>query len=242
MIVDHVSTLADAEAVAELWPYDVVVLDRRVPDGEGLDLIPKLRGLGVGAPVLMLTALGSINDRVAGLDAGADDYLSKPFAVEELMARLRALARRPVSLKAEQTKVGRLIYDFHHREAAVDDKPLDLLRRERLALEALMRRPGRTVLRATLEESVYAMEDEISTRICRACAGSSMMSEPASRSGPSATSAISCAQRHDESSAPLAAMGARAPPHSATGGNAVCLYRPAFRGIVHRPAAPPRRQ
>jgi len=161
VIVDHVSTMADAEAVAELWPYDVVVLDRRLPDGEGLNLIPKLRNLGVAAPILMLTALGSINDRVAGLDAGADDYLSKPFAVEELMARLRALARRPVSLKAEQTKVGRLIYDFHHREAAVDDKPLDLLRRERLALEALMRRPGRTVLRATLEESVYAMEDEI---------------------------------------------------------------------------------
>ncbi|HEV7321268.1 MAG TPA: response regulator transcription factor [Ensifer sp.] len=161
VIVDHVATLADAEAVAELWPYDVVVLDRRLPDGEGLTLIPKLRTLGVEAPVLMLTALGSINDRVSGLDAGADDYLSKPFAVEELMARLRALARRPVSLKAEQTKVGRLIYDFRHREAAVDDKPLDLLRRERLALEALMRRPGRTVLRATLEESVYAMEDEI---------------------------------------------------------------------------------
>ncbi len=161
VIVDHVSTLADAEAVAELWPYDVVVLDRRVPDGEGLDLIPKLRSLGVEAPVLMLTALGSINDRVSGLDAGADDYLSKPFAVEELMARLRALVRRPVTLKSEQTKVGRLIYDFRHREAAVDDKPLDLLRRERLALEALMRRPGRTVLRASLEESVYAMEDEI---------------------------------------------------------------------------------
>lgn len=161
VIVDHVSTMADAEAVAELWAYDVIVLDRRLPDGEGLNLIPKLRNLGVAAPILMLTALGSINDRVAGLDAGADDYLSKPFAVEELMARLRALARRPVSLKAEQTKVGRLIYDFHHREAAVDDKPLDLLRRERLALEALMRRPGRTVLRATLEESVYAMEDEI---------------------------------------------------------------------------------
>lgn len=161
VIVDHVSTLADAEAVAELWPYDVVVLDRRVPDGEGLDLIPKLRSLGVEAPILMLTALGSINDRVSGLDAGADDYLSKPFAVEELMARLRALARRPVTLTSEQTKVGRLIYDFRHREAAVDDKPLDLLRRERLALEALMRRPGRTVLRATLEESVYAMEDEI---------------------------------------------------------------------------------
>ncbi|OCP00498.1 MULTISPECIES: response regulator transcription factor [unclassified Ensifer] len=161
VIVDHVATLADAEAVAELWPYDVVVLDRRLPDGEGLDLIPKLRALGVEAPILMLTALGSINDRVTGLDAGADDYLAKPFAVEELMARLRALARRPVSLKSEQIRVGRLTYDFRHREAAVDDKPLDLLRRERLALEALMRRPGRTVLRTTLEESVYAMEDEI---------------------------------------------------------------------------------
>ncbi|MEI2297057.1 response regulator transcription factor [Ensifer sp. MJa1] len=161
VIVDHVSTLADAEAAAELWPYDVVVLDRRLPDGEGLTLIPKLRTLGVEAPILMLTALGAINDRVIGLDAGADDYLSKPFAVEELMARLRALARRPVTLKSEQAKVGRLTYDFRHREAAVDDKPLDLLRRERLALEALMRRPGRTVLRATLEESVYAMEDEI---------------------------------------------------------------------------------
>jgi DNA-binding response OmpR family regulator len=134
VIVDHVSTLADAEAAAELWPYDVVVLDRRLPDGEGLTLIPKLRTLGVEAPILMLTALGAINDRVIGLDAGADDYLSKPFAVEELMARLRALARRPVTLKSEQAKVGRLTYDFRHREAAVDDKPLDLLRRERLAL------------------------------------------------------------------------------------------------------------
>ncbi|WP_455854088.1 response regulator [Ensifer canadensis] len=161
VIVDHVSTLADAEAVVELWSYDVIVLDRRLPDGEGLSLIPKLRALRVEAPIMMLTALGAINDRVAGLDGGADDYLAKPFAVEELMARLRALGRRPVTLKSDQIMVGRLTYDFRHREAVVDDKPLDLLRRERLALEALMRRPGRTVLRATLEDSVYAMEDEI---------------------------------------------------------------------------------
>lgn len=98
VIVDHVSTLADAEAVVELWSYDVIVLDRRLPDGEGLSLIPKLRALRVEAPIMMLTALGAINDRVAGLDGGADDYLAKPFAVEELMARLRALGRRPVTL------------------------------------------------------------------------------------------------------------------------------------------------
>ena len=161
VIVDHVATIADAEAAAEFGQYDAVVLDRRLPDGEGLDLIPKLRALRVEAPILMLTALGSINDRVSGLDAGADDYLAKPFAMEELMARLRALYRRPAVSRAEQVVVGRLTYDFGHREATVGDRPLELLRREQLALEALIRRPGRAVLRATLEESVYAMDDEI---------------------------------------------------------------------------------
>ncbi|MCX8572203.1 MULTISPECIES: response regulator transcription factor [Hyphomicrobiales] len=161
VIVDHVATIADAEAAAEFGQYDAVVLDRRLPDGEGLDLIPKLRALRVEAPILMLTALGSINDRVVGLNAGADDYLSKPFAMEELMARLRALYRRPVVSRAEQVVVGRLTYDFGHHEATVGDRPLELLRREQLALEALIRRPGRAVLRATLEESVYAMDDEI---------------------------------------------------------------------------------
>ena len=161
VIVDDVATIADAEAAAEFGQYDAVVLDRRLPDGEGLDLIPKLRALRVEAPILMLTALGSINDRVSGLDAGADDYLAKPFAMEELMARLRALYRRPAVSRAEQVVVGRLTYDFGHREATVGDKPLELLRREQLALEALVRRPGRTVLRTTLEESVYAMDDEI---------------------------------------------------------------------------------
>lgn len=161
IIVDHVATIADAEAATAFGLYDALVLDRRLPDGEGLDLIPKLRASHVDAPILMLTALGGLDDRVAGLDGGADDYLTKPFAVEELMARLRALKRRPANLRSETIVIGRLTYDFHHREALVGDKPLELLRREQLALEALVRRPGRAVLRATLEESVYAMDDEI---------------------------------------------------------------------------------
>lgn len=161
VIVDHVATIADAEAAAAFGPYDALVLDRRLPDGEGLDLIPKLRAGRIDAPILMLTALGGLDDRVAGLDGGADDYLAKPFAVEELMARLRALQRRPATLRSESVTVGRLTYDFHHREALVNNKPLELLRREQLALEALIRRPGRAVLRSTLEESVYAMDDEI---------------------------------------------------------------------------------
>jgi two-component system, OmpR family, response regulator len=91
VVVDHVSTLADAEAMAKFGPFDAVVLDRRLPDGEGLSLIPRLRTLHVDAPVVVLTAMGSLDDRVTGLDAGADDYMVKPFATEELMARLRAL-------------------------------------------------------------------------------------------------------------------------------------------------------
>lgn len=161
IVVDHVSTLADAEAMARFGHHDAVILDRRLPDGDGLSLIPRLRALHVEAPVIALTAMSGLDDRVAGLDAGADDYMVKPFATVELVARLHALHRRSFTSRANQTVVGRLTYDFRHREALVGDKPLDLLRREQLALEALIRRPGRAVLRSTLEESVYAMDDEI---------------------------------------------------------------------------------
>lgn len=138
-----------------------VVLDRRLPGGEGLSLIPRLRTLHVDAPVVVLTAMGSLDDRVTGLDGGADDYMVKPFATEELMARLRALHRRPFTLRADQTVIGRLTYDFRFREALIEDQALELPRRERLVLETLIRRPGRTVMRGALEEAVYALDDEI---------------------------------------------------------------------------------
>ncbi len=161
IIVDQVSTLADAEMMAKVGSYDAVVLDRRLPDGEGLSLIPRLRALHVDAPVLALTAMGGLDDRVSGLNAGADDYMVKPFATEELVARLRALHRRQFTLRAEHTMIGRLTYDFRHREAMVGDQTLDLPRRERLVLETLIRRPGRAVMRGILEEAVYALDDEI---------------------------------------------------------------------------------
>lgn len=161
IVVDQVSTLADAEVTARLGSHDAVVLDRRLPDGEGLSLIPRLRALNVDAPVIALTAMGGLDDRVNGLNAGADDYMVKPFATEELVARLRALHRRQFTLKADRVVVGRLIYDFRQREALVDERALDLPRRERLVLEALIRRPGRAILRTTLEEAVYALDDEI---------------------------------------------------------------------------------
>ncbi|MDT3380717.1 response regulator transcription factor [Labrys portucalensis] len=161
VVVDHASNLADGEAMARIGSYDAIVLDRRLPDGEGLTLIPRLRALHVEAPVIALTAMSGLQDRVSGLDAGADDYMGKPFATEELVARLRALHRRPYTLRADQAVVGRLTYDFRHREALIDDQTLDLPRRERLVLETLIRRPGRTIMRSALEEAVYALDDEI---------------------------------------------------------------------------------
>ena len=161
IIVDHAATLADAEAMARLGYHDAVVLDRRLPDGDGLSLIPRLRALRLDVPVIALTAMSGLDERVAGLDAGADDYMVKPFATVELVARLHALHRRSFTSRANQTMVGRLTYDFRHREALVEDQALDLPRRERLVLETLIRRPGRTIMRGALEEAVYALDDEI---------------------------------------------------------------------------------
>jgi two-component system OmpR family response regulator len=98
MVVDHISTLADAEEAVFINDYGAILLDRQLPDGDGLTLIPKLRARGAGVPVIVLTARGELADRIAGLDTGADDYHGKPFAVEELLARLRAVLRRPADL------------------------------------------------------------------------------------------------------------------------------------------------
>ena len=161
MVVDHISTLADAEEAAALNDYGAILLDRQLPDGDGLTLIPRLRAKGIGVPVIVLTARGDLADRIAGLDTGADDYLGKPFAVEELLARLRAVLRRPADLPPEIMRLGRLSFDLGNREASVAGRPLELPRRELLVLEALLRRMGRTVARTSLEEAVYSFDDEI---------------------------------------------------------------------------------
>ncbi|WP_037154531.1 response regulator transcription factor [Rhizobium freirei] len=160
-LVDHMTTLADAEEAAMIVVYDVILLDRQVPDGDGLSLIPKLRSNGVSAPVIMLTARGELDDRIDGLDSGADDYLVKPFAVEELLARLRAVMRRPGDVRVDVVNFGRVSYDFDGREALIDGCRLDLPRRELLVFETLARRLGRTVQRHMLEEAVYGFDDDI---------------------------------------------------------------------------------
>lgn len=161
MVVDHVQTLADAEAAIASRVHSAVLLDRRLPDGDGLSLIPKLRAAAGHMAVIVLTARGDLADRIVGLDIGADDYLAKPFCVEELLARLRAVLRRPGDLLPDRMQIGRLSMDFSHRAASIDGTPLDLPRREFLVLEALLRRKERTVLRTALEEAVYSFDDEI---------------------------------------------------------------------------------
>lgn len=161
MVVDHAPTLADAEEAISADVHAAVLLDRQLPDGDGLALIPKLRARADGVPIIVLTARGELADRIAGLDSGADDYLAKPFAVEELLARLRAVLRRPAGLSPDIIHAGRIAFDVGHREASIDGQPFELPRRELLVLEALIRRMGRTVLRSALEEAVYNFDDEI---------------------------------------------------------------------------------
>ncbi|MGH7019269.1 MAG: response regulator transcription factor [Brevundimonas sp.] len=158
---DHAPSLYEAEVLADAFAFDALVLDRHLPDGDGLSLIPRLRAKRNPVPVLVLTAQGEVADRVEGLDHGADDYLAKPFAVEELLARLRALRRRPSDLQSEIVVVGRLSFDHVSRDARVDEAPLDLTRRERLLLEALVRHFGRMAPRSFLMDAVFAMDDEV---------------------------------------------------------------------------------
>lgn len=161
MVVDHVGTLAQAEEAVSVNVYAAILLDRQLPDGDGLTIVPQLRAKGEGVPVIVLTARGELADRISGLDKGADDYLAKPFAVEELLARLRAVLRRPPNMPSELLNVGNLSFDLINREARISGNRLDLPRRELLVLETLLRRMGRTVLRSSLEDAVYSIDDEI---------------------------------------------------------------------------------
>lgn len=160
-VVDHADRLATAREAAQAYSYDLVLLDRTLPDGDGLSLIPALRGGNPGLPIIVLSARGETLDRVAGLDDGADDYLIKPFALEEMFARIRAVRRRPVDLGAEEIHVGSLVFDVTNDEATVNGVRLDLARREVRVLAALVKRRSRTVHREALEQAVYGFDDEV---------------------------------------------------------------------------------
>ena len=155
---DEAACLDDATAHVESVPYDAVILDLGLPDGDGLRLIETIRRTRGGLPVLVLTARDSVKDRVKGLDAGADDYLVKPFATEELVARIRALLRRPGHVLGAVLSAGNVTLDTVARDAAVGGAPLSLSRHEMAILEQLMRRQGRLVPKDVLFDNVYGAD------------------------------------------------------------------------------------
>jgi DNA-binding response OmpR family regulator len=156
--IDEAACLDDATGHVENVPYDAVVLDLGLPDGDGLALIQTIRRARGGLPVLVLTARDSVKDRVMGLDTGADDYLVKPFAMEELVARIRALLRRPGHVLGAVLTAGNVSLDTVGRNAAVAGSPLNLSRHEMAILEQLMRRQGRLVPKDVLFDNVYGAD------------------------------------------------------------------------------------
>lgn len=161
LAVDWQRSLEEGEATLEAAAFDLVLLDLGLPDGDGLDLIRRLRRTSDTTPILVLTARGGLTDRITGLDAGADDYLIKPFDIAELSARCRALLRRPAQGLTPVLSAGMLTFDTSTRQAANDGVPIELSRREAGLLEALMRRAGSVLTKQALEEAVYDFNEPV---------------------------------------------------------------------------------
>jgi two-component system response regulator TctD len=158
---DFLSTGEEAVEVAATEPYNLVILDLGLPDMDGLEVLTCLRRREVQTPILILTARDSVNDRIEGLDRGADDYLPKPFHPRELESRARALIRRSFGTPDPVLRVGRLSFNRSTRTVELDHSILDLRRRELAVLETLMGRPGRIVTRECLIAEVFNFSDAV---------------------------------------------------------------------------------
>lgn len=157
---DMCHTGYEGEDLAGVEPYDLVILDVMLPDRDGVDVCRNLRRRSVKTPVLMLTALSGTDDKVAGLDAGADDYLTKPFEFEELLARVRALMRRGEASEGRTLSCEDLELDLYTRTAKRADTEHELSNKEFALLEYLMRNPNRVLSRTQIAEKVWDMNFE----------------------------------------------------------------------------------
>lgn len=164
-VVDVAPDGLTAIALAEGAGFDVIVLDRMLPDVGGLTVLRLLRTKGVGTPVLLLTALGSVEERIAGLDAGADDYLPKPFSFGELVARVRALGRRPVGAAEPRLVAGDLELDELRHAAQVGDRMVDLSAREYALLGYLIRHAGQVLTRRQILDAVWGSEPDVYSNV-----------------------------------------------------------------------------
>lgn len=145
--------------------YDVIILDLGLPDGDGLELLREWRHGGFNEPVLILSARDTVQDRIKGLDLGADDYLAKPFSLEELLARVRSLLRRQSTVKETVLDHGSLRMDLVERSVHLDGKPLELTNREFALLETFMRNPGRTLTRTLICEKIWESHYDVDANL-----------------------------------------------------------------------------
>lgn len=157
--VETAQRLASARDALAIAPPDVIVLDLGLPDGDGRDFLAQLRREGHRMPVLVVTARGGLNDKVEGLDGGADDYVVKPVAPAEIAARCRALLRRPETLFGRRLVLANLSFEPASRNAAIGGERLALPRRETDLLEVLMRRAGQVVPRRAIEDAIYIADE-----------------------------------------------------------------------------------
>src|SRR5262249_25252078 len=197
---DVLSTVEDARSVLSTTFYAALILHLGLPDGDGLGLVRERRQRDNPIPVLVLTARGGLHDRVHGLRSGADDYLVKPFALEELIARLEAQLRRPGQLLGNSLRIANLQFDTQNRQASIDDQPQVLSARETAVLELLMRSKGRGVSKKQVEDHISAIPAKsLPTRsrsMSIACASSSPTAAQGSRCTPSAGSATSSPRKN----------------------------------------------
>ncbi len=160
--VDIVESVEKGEAALLVGTFAVVILDLQLPDGDGLAILRSMRGRGDKTPVLVLTARGTLAERVKGLDLGADDYMTKPFKIEELEARLRALIRRDAGRQGSIVCVGLLTFDTVARTVKIADKALVLPKRELLLLEMFLNRLGHVVSKEQLIDGLSNFDDDLS--------------------------------------------------------------------------------
>jgi len=160
--VDHVADGEAADAALAANTFDLVILDLGLPRMGGLEVLRRLRARKAASAVLILTAADSVEERVRGLDLGADDFMSKPFALTELEARVRALVRRAMGVASTQMRIGALVYDQVGRTAFIEDQPIELSAREVGLLEVLLQRAGRLVSKEQIVNHLCEWGEEVS--------------------------------------------------------------------------------
>jgi DNA-binding response OmpR family regulator len=163
LAINHVATGADALHVIEAEKPDIVILDLGLPDMDGLTVLRKLRKHDTELPVLLLTARDTLGDKISGLDSGADDYLAKPFDMQELLARLRALGRRVNTAGANVINVGDVSLDAASQVVTINGEAVELARREFMLLKVLLENTGKVQTRDSLESKLYSWGEEVAS-------------------------------------------------------------------------------